>query len=212
MIDTKIFPTKGNLLKTKRSLELAKLGYDLLDRKRNVLIKEMMLLMDKVKLLRNEITDSYAFGYYLLQQANISTGVINDIATSVSKDDSIHLTYRSVMGVELPSLSHDLITPKLEYGFKESNSRVDEAYIQFHKIKDLTIVLAEIDNSVYRLANAIRKTQKRANALKNIVIPNLEDTIKFIGEVMEEKEREEFTRLKVIKANKEDKLKHKTKS
>ncbi|MDX9775961.1 MAG: V-type ATP synthase subunit D, partial [Petrimonas sp.] len=102
---------------------------------------------------------------------------------------------------------HDQTTPKLEYGFKESNSRVDEAYIQFHKIKELTILLAEVSNSVYRLANAIRKTQKRANALKNIVIPNLEETIKFISEAMEEKEREEFSRLKIIKSNKENKAK-----
>ncbi|MDD2592275.1 MAG: V-type ATP synthase subunit D [Erysipelotrichaceae bacterium] len=203
MSDSKVFPTKGNLLKAKKSLELAKVGYDLLDRKRNVLIREMMLLMDKVKILRNEITDSYSLGYYLLQQANISTGVINDIATSVTVDDSIKVTYRSVMGVELPSVSFNKTTPRLEYGFKESNSRVDEAYIQFHKIKELTILLAEVDNSVYRLASAIRKTQKRANALKNIVIPNLENTIKFIAEAMEEKEREEFSRLKIIKANKQ---------
>jgi len=204
MADIKVFPTKGNLLATKKSLELAKIGYDLLDRKRNVLIREMMLLMDKVKLLRNEITDSYTLGYFLLQQANISTGVINDIATSVTEENTIKVTYRSVMGVELPNVSFDKKTPKLEYGFTESNSRVDEAYIQFHKIKGLTIVLAEIDNSVYRLANAIRKTQKRANALKNIVIPNLEMTVKFITEALEEKEREEFSRLKVIKAKKED--------
>ena len=59
-----------------------------------------------------------------------------------------------------------------------------------------------MDNSVYRLANAIRKTQKRANALKNISIPNLEATVKFITESLEEKDREEFSRLKVIKANK----------
>ena len=204
MADTKVFPTKGNLLATKKSLELARVGYDLLDRKRNVLIREMMLLMDKVKLLRNEITDSYTLGYFLLQQANISTGVINDIATSVTEENTIKVTYRSVMGVELPNITYDQKTPKLEYGFDESNSRVDEAYIQFHKIKELTIVLAEIDNSVYRLANAIRKTQKRANALKNIVIPNLETTVKYIAESLEEKEREEFSRLKVIKAKKEE--------
>ena len=75
--------------------------------------------------------------------------------------------------------------------------------MQFQKVKDLTMVLAEVDNSVYRLAHAIRKTQKRANALKNIVIPNFEYTVKFITDALEEKEREEFSRQKVIKANKE---------
>jgi Archaeal/vacuolar-type H+-ATPase subunit D len=64
------------------------------------------------------------------------------------------------------------------------------------------MVLAEVDNSVYRLANSISKTQKRANALKNIVIPRYEAQIRDISESLDEKEREEFSRMKVIKANK----------
>lgn len=202
-MENKVFPTKGNLIASKKSLSLARMGYDLLDRKRNVLIREMMMLVDKVKLLREEITQAYATAYYLLQQANISTGVISDIASSVHVETGVHVTYRSVMGIEVPSVTIDPSPIKMEYGFDESNSRVDEAYIQFHRVKELTVVLAEVDNSVYRLANAIRKTQKRANALKNISIPNLEATVKFISDSLEEKEREEFSRLKVIKANKE---------
>ena len=202
-MENKVFPTKGNLIASKKSLSLARMGYDLLDRKRNVLIREMMMLVDKVKLLREEITQAYATAYYLLQQANISTGVISDIASSVHVETGVHVTYRSVMGIEVPSVTIDPSPIKMEYGFDESNSRVDEAYIQFHRVKELTVVLAEVDNSVYRLANAIRKTQKRANALKNISIPNLEATVKFISDSLEEKEREEVSRLKVIKANKE---------
>ncbi|MDO5085040.1 MAG: V-type ATP synthase subunit D [Erysipelotrichaceae bacterium] len=199
----KIFPTKGNLLATKKSLILAKDGYELLDKKRNVLIREMMVLLDKVKILRNEITESYELAYYYLQQANISNGVISELASSVQVESSIHISYRSVMGVEIPSIGYTQKPIKMEYGFSESNARVDEAYVQFQKVKELTFILAEVDNSVYRLANAIRKTQKRANALKNIVIPNFEDTVKFIQEVLEEKEREEFSRQKVIKLKKE---------
>ena len=63
----------------------------------------------------------------------------------------------------------------------------------------IILIIAEVENSVYRLANTIRKTQKRANALKNISIPRFESTIKVISEALEEKEREEFTRQKVIK-------------
>ena len=76
------------------------------------------------------------------------------------------------------------------------------AYEYFYRVKELTVVLAEVENSVYRLANTIRKTQKRANALKNISIPRFEETIKFISESLEEKEREEFSRQKVIKNQK----------
>ena len=201
-----VFATKGNLIQVKKSLALAKTGFDLMDRKRNILIREMMQLVDKVKMMRNEITDADALGYYYLQQANISTGVISNIAAQVRVDDQVTITYRSVMGVEVPNViyKHNSDT-KLEYGLVETNSRVDEAYVQFQKVKELTMVLAEVDNSVYRLASAIRKTQKRANALKNIVIPNFENTVKFITEALEEKEREDFSRMKVIKSQKEAK-------
>lgn len=67
----------------------------------------------------------------------------------------------------------------------------------------MTVTLVEVENSVYRLANAIRKAQKRANALRNIVIPGFEHDIKFISDALEEKEREEFSRQKVIKNNKQ---------
>ena len=70
----------------------------------------------------------------------------------------------------------------------------------------MSVVLAEVENSVYRLANAIRKSQKRANALKNIVIPEFEHNIKFITDALEEKEREEFSRQKVIKRNKDSQM------
>lgn len=197
-----VFATKGNLIQAKKSLVLAKTGYDLMDRKRNVLIREMMELVDKVKLIRDEITKAYEIGYYNLQQANLSSGVITNIVRQVPVDNGVHLTYRSVMGVEVPNVSLEDSPLEISYGLENSSSSIDEAYIQFQKIKKLTVILAEVDNSVYRLANVIRKTQKRANALKNIVIPNFEWTIKNITEVLEEKEREEFSRLKVIKQNK----------
>jgi V/A-type H+-transporting ATPase subunit D len=69
----------------------------------------------------------------------------------------------------------------------------------FQKVRDLTVKLAEIDNATYRLANAIRKAQKRANALENVVIPRFQQNIKYISEVLEEKERESFIRQKIIK-------------
>ena len=84
---------------------------------------------------------------------------------------------------------------------------IDEAYSCFREVKRLTADLAEVENSVYRLADSIKKTQKRANALKNIMIPRFEEGVKFITEALEEKDREEFSRLKVIKAQKAKKSK-----
>lgn len=202
MTMNRVSPTKGNLLSSKKSLSLAKLGYELMDRKRNVLVREMMLLVDKVKLLREEITGVYTEAYLALQQANISLGVVSDIANTVTIEDGITIVYRSIMGIEIPNIALKQYEVKFEYGFEESNSKLDEATIKFNKVKQLTILLSEIDNSIFRLANAIQKTQKRANALRNIVLPSLKEQIKYITESLEEKEREEFTRLKVIKNNK----------
>ena len=195
----KVVPTKGNLIAMKKSLQLANLGYNLMDQKRNVLIKEMMTLLDDVKLIRDQITSSYQEAYDALQEANISMGLITDIVNSTPEDYGISIAYRSVMGVVIPKIAYDKQPLKMTYDIERSNSKVDYAYNCFYNVKQLTVLLAEVENSVYRLANTIRKTQKRANALRNISIPRFESTIKVISEALEEKEREEFTRQKVIK-------------
>ena len=195
----KVVPTKGNLIAMKKSLQLANLGYNRMDQKRNVLIKEMMTLLDDVKIIRDQITSSYQEAYDALQEANISMGLISSIVNSTPEDYGISIAYRSVMGVEIPKISYNQQPLKMTYDIERSNSKVDYAYNCFYRVKQLTVLLAEVENSVYRLANTIRKTQKRANALKNISIPRFESTIKVISEALEEKEREEFTRQKVIK-------------
>ena len=188
----KVVPTKGNLIAMKKSLQLANLGYNLMDQKRNVLIKEMMTLLDDVKLIRDQITSSYQEAYDALQEANISMGLITDIVNSTPEDYGISIAYRSVMGVEIPKIAYDKQPLKMTYDIERSNSKVDYAYNCFYNVKQLTVLLAEVENSVYRLANTIRKTQKRANALRNISIPRFESTIKVISEALEEKEREEL--------------------
>lgn len=196
------FATKGNLIATKKTLSLAKLGYELLDRKRNILIREMMLLIDEAKSLRGSIEETYSEAYTALQLANITMGVISPIADTIPIEQSITLSGKSVMGVELPTISMNKPDNTVRYGFMNTNSQLDKAYIAFNKVKEITVTLAQVENSIYRLAVAIKKTQRRANALKNIIIPNAEETVRFITNSLEEKEREEFSRLKVIKAKK----------
>ncbi len=201
-----VFPTKGNLLNVKKSLSLAKVGYELLDRKRNVLIRELMMMVDAAKALRGSITDTYKDAYAALQKANITMGLISRTAEGMAVENSVNVSYRSVMGCELPKVSIAGSAPDMmSYGFEHTDGNVDMAYISFNRVKQMTAMLAEVDNSVFRLANAIKKTQTRANALKNIVIPRYESTVKFIENSLEEKEREEFSRQKVIKAQKERK-------
>lgn len=198
-------PTKGNLLATKKSLELSRTGFELLDRKRNILIREMMALIDRANAIQGKIDQTYEDAYAALQRANITLGICGELSQTVPLDDGLHVAYRSVMGVEIPMVS---LTPRdvpIPFGLNATNIMLDDAYSKFNEVKRLTAELAEVENSVYRLADAIKKTQKRANALKNIMIPRFEETVKFITDALEEKEREEFSRLKVIKKQKSEK-------
>ena len=199
-----VFATKGNLMTAKKSLELSSMGFDLLDRKRNVLIREMMTLLDRSRLLRDEIGATYRQAYAKLELANRTLGSIGELAQAVPVDYGIQrIRFRSVMGVDIPIVEYEEPPRQLSYGLHQSNSMLDEAYRCFCEAKRMTAMLAEVENSAFRLARAIVKTQRRANALKNVSIPMLESTVKIITEALEEKEREEFSRLKVIKRRKQ---------
>jgi len=198
-----IAPIKGNLLNLKRSHALAKTGYEMMDRKRNILIREIMSLMDEASELQSRIDATFSRAYRALQAANITLGMVSEIAGAVPVDDHVQVVYRSVMGVDMPRVRHtEEKVDRFLYGFVSTNRKLDEAFIAFQDVKRLTLQLAQTENSIYLLAAGVKKTQKRANALNNIIIPGFESDIKRIAAALEEKEREEFARLKVIKRDK----------
>ena len=201
-----VFPTKANLMNTKKSLELAKLGYDLMDRKRNILMREMMSLIDEAQMLQTEIGEAYAAAYQALKTASLNLGDCARFAGAIPVDNSVSVEYKSVMGVEVPTVTlGDYKTDVRSFGFMATNADFDEACLRFNEVKTLTVRLAQIESSVYRLADAVKKTQKRSNALNNIMIPRLTQTVKYISEALDEKEREDFSRLKVTKRYKQTK-------
>lgn len=199
-MNVKTIPTKTNLMALKKSRDLAIIGQALMDKKKNILVREILLLLPKVSEIRDQITSAYAKAYSALQEAHLTLGIVYDVAKEIPVDNNLHVSFRNVMGVNIPVVSHVAPKNNLSYGIRETNSKFDYACQMFRTAIDLTIKLAEIDNSVYSLANGIRKAQKRANALENVVIPDLETNIKYIADVLEEREREEFVRMKVIKA------------
>ena len=203
-MDPNSFPTKGNLILAKNSLSLASMGYGLMDKKRNILTRELMGLIDEAKGIQSEIDTTFRAAYAALQRANIELGInyVQEIGLSVPVDEDVKIKARSIMGTEIPLVQHEERPMGLAYGFNNTTETLDEARFHFEKVKELTIKLSMVENSAYRLANSIRKTQKRANALKTITIPRYRELTKSISNALEEKEREEFTRLKVIKRNK----------
>ena len=208
-MDPREFPTKGNLILAKNSLALAKQGYDLMDKKRNILIRELMDLIDEAKGIQEQIDTTFTKAYACLQRANIEHGIskVEELAYTVPIEDSIRIQTRSIMGTEIPHVKYDAAQNKLTYARGTTHESIDIAREALREVKDLTIKLSMVENSAYRLAANIKKTQKRANALKNITIPTYTALVYNITNELEEKEREEFTRLKVIKRQQEAKKK-----
>ena len=198
----KMTATKGNLMAAKNTLRLSKQGYEMLDKKRNILIREIMDLTAKADEIQNEIDKTFTSAYAALEKANIELGIKNveTFAFNVTPEQDVHIKTRSVMGTEIPLVKHTEEIRNPVYSFYGTTESLDEAKSSFEKVKDLTIRLSMVENAAYRLAYNIKKTQKRANALQNITIPNYEVLVKTIENALEEKEREEFTRLKVIKS------------
>ena len=197
------FPTKGNLMLTKNTLRLSRQGYELLDKKRNVLIREIMALNEQAKEIQNRIDQVFKQAYTALMKANIEMGTqqVQNFSHGIPQEDTVQVQVRSIMGVEIPKARYDNITRQVpHYGFGGTTVSLDEAYHRFNEVKDLIVELATIENTACRLAVNIRKTQKRANALQHVVIPKYEARMKRIQETLEERERDEFVRLKAIKS------------
>ena len=204
-MDQNEVPTKGNLLRARNSLALARHGYELMDRKRNILIRELTALIDQAREIQGLIDSAYRKAYSALEAANIEMGIstVEDISHVIPLEDSIEVVTRSIMGTEIPLVRYtkrERTEP--EYALYRTRDALDEARKAFDEVKDLTIRLSGVEISAHRLASDILRTRKRANALQNIMIPRYEELIRTISSALEEKEREEFTRLKVIKRRK----------
>lgn len=200
-MDPRTFPTKGNLMLARNSLALSRQGFDLMDKKRNILIRELMELISEATQIQSQIDETFREAYLSLQKANIQMGIheVEAFSQMVAVERSIQVKRRSVMGAEIPCVEYEEGERRPSYEFYGTTVALDEAKEKFDRVKFLTMRLAQIENSAYRLAVNIKKTQKRANALSNITIPKFERLTKEIQNALEEKEREEFTRLKVIK-------------
>jgi len=200
--DINTAPTKGNLRAAKNTLQLSRLGYELMDKKRSILIKEIMELADKAREVQYEAETVFKEAYAALKAAIVEQGseAVFDISCSVAVEGRLALKSRSVMGVPLPVVTYNFAAGNIvPFDIAGSTAALDETYVKFNKAKELALKLAVLDNTAHRLAVNIKKTGKRANALKNITIPKYEALIKHIQEMLEERERDEFTRLKVVK-------------
>ena len=123
-----------------------------------------------------------------------------DISDGIKVDNSIDIKYKTIMGVEIPSIVQENKDLKINYGLYNTTYSVDQAILKFDEVREYILELAQTENTIFRLKKAIEKVQRRSNALKEIIIPEDEKLANQIQDVLEENDREEFIRLKKLKS------------
>ena len=201
MPQLRMSPTRSNLLVVKRRLKLAREGYQLLDRKRDVLMMEIMRIIDDADRVQVEAQERFSRAYEAIEEARVAVGTerLRRIALSRPHEIDIHLTLRSVMGVAVPAVEYATPERRPLYGFGNSSVVLDQAEQDWNGVLELVGDLAEKVTTVWRLALELKRTQRRVNALQNVFIPAYEATLKTIQDTLEEKDREDLFRLKRAK-------------
>lgn len=197
-----ILPTKSNLINLKKTIALSKQGQSLLEKKKYILMREKEKYIGKKQQIEEAFKEQYKKAFYMLQNANVDIGInkVSNIAYNIEIDDTLDIKYKTVMGVEIPIVAFDgREKPELTFGLLDTTITLDEAIVEFQKLKKILIDLTEIEIIIKRLNEAILKVQKRSNSLKDIIIPDYERQQKRIQETLDERDREEFTRMKMIK-------------
>ena len=194
-------PTKSNLLKLNKTILLSKQGYELLEKKRKILIKEREKFILRSKELKEEYLKLYNIAFNYLKTANIEIGIdaVKKIEKEIKIFDLLDIKYKTLMGVEISSVVYEKENQDIVYGLYHTTIALDEVVKSFRNLRYVIIEFANVENSLYRLNAAIEKIQTRSNALKEVIIPADEKLKKDIENVLEEKDREEFSRLKIIK-------------
>lgn len=201
-----IKPTRMELLRLKKRAKLADKGYKLLKEKRDALISEFMVVIKEYKHARMRVEENLGIAFHNLLMAEVLLGSrdLEQISGITVRDIGLEFTTKNIMGVSLPIMKIQDLVRKINergYGFLGTTAKLDDAAKNFEESLLLIVKLAEVEESVRRIALEAEKTKRRVNALEYIVIPRLNATIKHIEMRMEEIERESFLRLKKIKAS-----------
>ncbi len=194
--------TKIELLKYKRSSQVALMVQKILDDKRKVLLKNIEEMIQAASSARGGIWDPLQEIYSSVNEAylTLGTGTVDSVAESTPPAMEVDVKVRRVVDVKVPVLTvSEKDTKSVPYGFADTNSSIDRAAKQIKILLPKICKAAEYENSIFSLAKALEKTQKLLNALENVIIPQYQERVRFILATLEEREREEFAKLKKLK-------------
>jgi V/A-type H+-transporting ATPase subunit D len=200
-----ISPTRMELLKLGRRIKLAEKGHKLLKEKRDALVSEFLDVVQRVHESRESTNEKLAeaFRDLIMAQAVMGSDAVWQISRVTGQEIKIDVDTMNIMGVKVPMITTEDVKRSMidrGYGFADTSSKMDDAARNFEEAIGEVIKLAEVQQSVESLASEVIKTKRRVNALEYIVIPRLKATAIHIRMRLAEMERENFTRLKKIKA------------
>ena len=196
-----VAPTKSNYLSLTRQLAFARDGYDLLEQKRQILVFELMSRLGRAKDVERRVGEAIGPAHRALREAtlDIGTAALDGASMAVGERHEVSLGEQNVMGIRVPTLALESKKPAMPFGVGGTSAHTDEALRRFTDAIPLLIELAEISGAVLRLARELRKTQRRCNALNRIFIPEYKTTTEYITASLEERERENFVILRMVK-------------
>lgn len=197
-----VLPTKIELIRIRRSLKVAKMVHKILDDKREVLLRRIDEMIEEANKAREDIwapleqVYSSVFDAYL----SLGTGTLESIASLTPSAMEVDVNVRRIVDVKVPTLQVSAKNiDSLSYGFADTNAAVDKAAKLIKNLLPGICKAAEFENAIFSLAKELERTQRLINALEYVIMPQYEHAIRFITATLEEREREEFVRLKKVK-------------
>jgi V/A-type H+-transporting ATPase subunit D len=196
-----VAPTRGNLLELQDQLERIREGHGLLDRKREVLTRELLDMIADAEAIQEEARERFKVAYAAMQEARMRIGVnrIRWINLAPAAKISAQVSLHSIMGVMAPLVDVEVRSLPLPYSPGDTSATLDRARERWLEVAGVMGKLVEVQVTVWRLAVELRRTQRRVHALEQIVIPRYKATVDFISASLEEEDREDILHAKMVK-------------
>lgn len=205
MAGTQINPTRMELTRLKKKLVTAVRGHKLLKDKRDELMRQFLDRVRENKVLREEVEAALvaANGDFMLARAGMPDEMMNTALLAPKQEVSISAGTQNVMSVEIPDFDFKTRTPDpndiYSYGFAFTTGDLDDAIRALSDVFPKMLKLAEVEKSCQLMAAEIEKTRRRVNALEHVMIPQLQENIKYITMKLDENERSTQIRLMKVK-------------
>ena len=200
-----VIPTRMELMKIKDKITLAEKGHKLLKQKRDALVMEFFKILKKAKNLRGELNTRIKAAYksLYLTQLYHSLPELENVAYNCRKDISVDMEVTNIMGVKIPIMDAKNVQSKAlldrGYSITGTSAKIDDVVSNFEAVFEMIMKIAETETAIKRLILEIERTKRRVNSLEFVMLPNLKAQAKMIALRLDEKERDSFVSLKVIK-------------